>query len=172
MRPIHSQERNPLSKRIACGAMAVAGFVMALFMPSARQASVLVLLGCATLGCGLYLRLSVLGDLELAAACEAGQPHAVCVLRRIGLEFQELQLFAGAAIATAAYHFFRPSLSVFAAALVASLLGLAMGNASVSAFAVALLVMSFARPAPASSSMPVPAAPPPTTAPASSRTFH
>lgn len=145
---------------------------MASFMPTARQTSALVLLGCATLGYGLYLRLSVLDAPELAAVCEAGLPRAVCTLRRIVFEFQDLQLFAGAAIAAAAYHFFRPALTLLTIALVASLLGLTVGDVGVSAFAVAVLVMSFVRPAPASSSMPASDISPPATAPASSRTSH
>jgi hypothetical protein len=150
----------------------MAAFAMALFTPTPRQTNFLVLLVCASLGYGLYLRLSVLESLELAAACAAGLPRAVCSLRRIVIDLQDLQFFAGTALAGALYHFFRPALPAFAIALAATAFGLTVGHVGASALAAALLVIGLARPARAGNSTPAPAGSPQTTGPASSRPTH
>lgn len=150
----------------------MAASTMSTFVPSPRQSNLLILLACAALGYGFYLRYAVVEAPALIAACGEGLPRAVCSLRRFVLELADLQFFAGTALLAAVFHFVRPMPAALAVALVATAFGLTIGDVGASAFAAAILIMAFARPARASSSRRAPAGSPQTTGPASSRTSH
>lgn len=145
---------------------------MRAFEPTPRQTNFLILLGCAVLGYGLYLRFLVVDAPVLELICAEGPVRAVCSLRKIVTELQALQFFAGLALVSALVHFVRPGLVPFAIGLVAAILGLTVGHAGASAFAAALLIMGFARPLHANRSKPMPVVTRQTTGPASSRTSH
>jgi hypothetical protein len=143
------------------------------FLPTPRETNVLVVLGCAALGYGLYLRYAVVESQSLEIACAAGLPRAVCHLRRIVIDLSEMEFFGGAALVAAVLHLVRPRVITFAVGLFAAILGLVLSNNVPSAFATALLVIGFARPerpAPANKPLPASAASGQTTTPASSRT--
>jgi hypothetical protein len=57
--------------------------------------------------------------------------------------------FGIVALALAALHFLRPTLVIFAAALVAAGFGIVLYNVALSSLAVGILLLSFARRAPA-----------------------
>lgn len=144
---------------------------MRLFQPTPRETNALIALGAAALGYALYVRLLVIDAQPVETACTQGLARAVCSLRKITIELQELKLFGGVALLAAIFHLYRPRLATFAVGLVAAIFGLVLYNNALAALAVALLIMGFARPVPvpADKSMPERSARPRTTAPASSK---
>jgi hypothetical protein len=153
----------------------MAAFPMRPFLPTPRETNLLVVLGFAALGCGLYLRHAIVDAPTLELACAAGLPRVSCALRRAVSDFREMQLFGGIAIVAAISHFVRPRLVAFAVALCAAIFGLLLANNELSAIAIGLLVVSFARAvrhSRTSKPQPVPTVPSPTIAPASSKSSH
>jgi hypothetical protein len=139
------------------------------FRVNPRQANILLVLGFGALGYALYLRLFVIEDPTVEAACAASFARAVCTVRRLAIDLSQLQLFGGSALLAALVHLWRPRLDLFAASLTAAIFGLVLYNTGAAALAVGMLVMSFARPVPFDSSMPAPRGRRRTTAPASSK---
>jgi hypothetical protein len=143
---------------------------MHLFLPGPRETNLVIFCGFAALGGALYLRHMLIEAPALEAACAALPSRPACALRRIVIELRDLQFFGGAALLAAILHLLRPQIALFVAALVAAILGLVLGNAALAALAAALLVISFARPAPTSMRMRAPERSPQARAPPSSET--
>jgi hypothetical protein len=150
----------------------MAEFLMRPFLPTPRQTNLLLLLGFAALGLAIYLRHAVLDADFLAIVCLPDKTRATCFARSLLAEFSGLQVFGGVALVFAAIHFWRPELRLFAVAMIGAIFGLLLGNVPVSAFAAAVLVISFARPQRANTQAQTPQAPPQSTMPASSRKTH
>jgi divalent metal cation (Fe/Co/Zn/Cd) transporter len=142
------------------------------FLPTPRQTNFLLLLGFVSIGVGLYLRLQLVGSEPLAAACFAGLARASCELRRFILELYVLEVFGGIALIASAVHFVRPDVATFSVALCAAILGLFLHNVVPSAFAAAILVMSFARPVRGGRPRRVRREAPRATPPANSKVIH
>jgi hypothetical protein len=145
------------------------------FLPSPRETNLLVVLGFAAFGYGLYLRYGLIEAPLLEVGCATGLPRAACGLRRIVIDLHEMEFFGGVALAAAVFHFARPRLAAFAIGLSMAIFGLVLWNSSLSAIAIALLVIGFARPVrpvPASRPLPAPAMQAQTIAPASSKASH
>jgi hypothetical protein len=142
------------------------------FLPTPRQTNLLLLLAFTSIGAALYLRLSIVESDTLAAACFAGAGRASCALRRLIVELYALEFFGGVALIAATVHFFRPHALTFGVALCAAILGLFLNNVVPSAFSVAILVMSFARPVQGGRPRPMRRTAKPATPPASSRAIH
>jgi hypothetical protein len=140
------------------------------FLPTPRETNFLLLLGFLTLGAAIYLRQSLSDTEALAALCIGGSPRPACSLYRFLTELSALEFFGVVALFAAALHFWRPEIKLFSVALVATILGLFLGNIGVSAFAAAILVVAFARPVNASKRGKGQSGPPPSTTRASSRT--
>jgi hypothetical protein len=118
-----------------------------LFVPSPRAIAVLTALGAAALACSLYMRYGAIQNTELGLACQANPGGAFCTLRRLTISLYEYSIFGVIALGAALINLLRPSVSLFALALVAAGLGIVLYNVMLSAIAVALLILSFARPA-------------------------
>jgi len=142
------------------------------FLPTPRQTNLLLLLAFATIGAALYLRISIVESDILAAACFAGAERASCGLRRLIFELYALEVFGGVALIAATVHFFKPDAMAFGTALCAAILGLFLNNVVPSAFAAAILVMSFARPVRGGRPRQAPRTARRATPPASSRATH
>jgi hypothetical protein len=142
------------------------------FLPTPRQTNLLLLLAFTAIGVALHLRISIVESDTLAAACFAGAERASCGLRRFIHELYALEVFGGVALIAAAVHFFKPDAMTFGIALCAAILGLFLDNVVPSAFAAAILVMSFARPARGGRPRPVQRAAGRATPPASSKATH
>jgi hypothetical protein len=142
---------------------------MRMFLPNPRQTNLALLFAFGALFCAFAIRHFVTGSREVELACAAGLPEAVCFLRNAAIDFRDTQLFGGIALIAAACHLRRPDFRLFLIALTAAVFGLMLYNAALSAVAVGLLILSFARPVPLPKSMHERAAAPRTTGPASSR---
>lgn len=142
------------------------------FLPTPRESNILIVLGFAAAGAAIYLRYAVTDSAALASACASGSVRASCWIRRFIGEFSDLQLFGGAALIAAVLHFLRPRVAVFACALTTATFGLFLGNPEASAFALALVILAFARPLRASKPATAPGTPPPPAPPANSKSIH
>ena len=117
------------------------------FLPSARQTSWLIGIALVSLGYALYLRYLVIENVPVGLACDAGAQTWICLSRKVGLAFDEHGVFGWVAAGAAVLTFIRPNVICFAIALAASGLGVVLHNAGLAGFAVALIVLSLARPA-------------------------
>jgi hypothetical protein len=120
-----------------------------LFLPTARQINWLLVVGFLALGEALYLRYLAIEYGPVALACQAGLQTWLCGTFRLVIVLFNLSAFGWVALAAAVLNLLRPSLVFVAVALAAAGFGLVLHNADLSGLAVALLVVSLARPAPA-----------------------
>jgi hypothetical protein len=120
-----------------------------IFLPSARQTNLLLVVGFSCLGYALYLRYLVIEQSAVGLACEAGLATWLCATRRVVLVLFNRNVFGIVALGAAALNFIRPSLVLFLIALAAASSGLVLYNVALSSVAIAVLILSFSRPQPA-----------------------
>jgi hypothetical protein len=117
-----------------------------LFMPTKRASAVLAVLGLAALGTALYLRYAIIQNSTIGVACEAGEQSLLCQLRLAVILMFVQGVFGWVALIASGVQLWRPHVVAFGTGLIFALLGLVLYNTRVSALAVALLVLSLARP--------------------------
>ena len=120
-----------------------------LFVPSRRAVVVLAVLGLAALGIALFLRYGIIQNTPIGLACEAGENSLTCKLRLAVIVMFIQDCFGWTAMIAAGVQLWRPNSIALGVGLVFALLGLVLYNTRASALAVTLLVLSFARGAPA-----------------------
>jgi hypothetical protein len=118
-----------------------------LFLPRPRTLATLGLLGAGALGCSFYMRYFGVQNTEVGLACQAGLDSLFCMLRRLTIALYEHSIFGIVALGAALINLLRPTISLFALALIAAGLGIVLYNVALSGLAVAVLILSFARPA-------------------------
>lgn len=119
-----------------------------LFMPTARQVNWLLIAGFLALGYALYIRYLWIEQSAFGLACDGGLTTWSCAAKKLVAALFDRNVFGIAALALAALHVLRPTLVIFAAALVATGFGIVLYNVALSALAAGLLILSFARRAP------------------------
>ena len=119
-----------------------------LFRPSLRQIAWLAAITAAALGYALYLRHLVIEQSAVGIACQTGTQSWLCTSRRVAIALFTPSVFGYAAIGAALLNLMRPSFVLCAIALLAAGFGIVLYNVALSALAVALLILSLARPAP------------------------
>jgi hypothetical protein len=107
-----------------------------------------VLLAAAAVALSCYLRYRVIEQPTIGIACETGGTSSLCAIRRATITLFQLSALGTVALAAAVLNLLRPSVVLVAIALVAAGFGIVLYNVALSALAVALLVLSLARPAP------------------------
>jgi len=120
-----------------------------LFLPTARQANWLLIIGFLSVGEALYLRFTAIENSNVALACHAGLNTWLCSTDRIVVMLFEHEIFGAVAVAAALLNLLRPSLALVGLALAAAGFGLVLHNVDLSALAVGALILSLARRAPA-----------------------
>jgi hypothetical protein len=120
------------------------------FLPAARQITLLLAVGLLSLGCALTLRYRVIEQSSIGLACDAGLQSWLCAPRKAVIVLFNHSVFGAAALAAAVLNLIRPSVLLLGLGLAAGGLGIVLYNVEISALAVALLILSLARPAPAS----------------------
>jgi hypothetical protein len=120
----------------------------ALFLPTARQTNVLLVVAFLCLGEAMYLRYMVMENSTMSLACQAGLATWLCDSFRLVNMLYPHQVFGGAALVLALLNLMRPSIVLAAVALAAAAFGIVLHNADLSALAAGLLILSLARPAP------------------------
>jgi hypothetical protein len=119
-----------------------------LFLPSRRASAILAVLGVAALGTALFLRYVIIQNSTIGVACEAGEESLTCKVRLAVILMFVQDCFGWVAMIAAGVQLWRPNVVAFGTGLVFALLGLVLYNTRASALAVALLVLSLARPSP------------------------
>ena len=117
-----------------------------LFVPTARETNLLLVVGFLSLGYALYLRYLVIEQSTVGLACEAGMQTWLCLIRRVAIALFNHWVFGIAALAAAVINLMRPSILLCALGLGAAAFGLVLYNTGLSALAVPLLMLSLARP--------------------------
>ena len=120
-----------------------------LFRPSARQTNWLLIVGMLALGEALYLRYLAIEHASTSLACQGGLQTWLCVSFRSAIALYNNSVFGFLALGAAVLNLVRPSIVLVSVALAAAGFGLVLHNAGLAGLAVALLILSLARPAPA-----------------------
>ncbi len=113
------------------------------------QVQFLLIVGFLTVGYSLYLRYLAVEYSPVARACDAGLQTMVCTSRLVATYLFKHYVFGTAALVIATLHVMRPSIVLLTGGLVAAGLGIVLYNVAPSGIAVGLLILGFARPAPA-----------------------
>ena len=122
---------------------------MKLFLPSPRAANILLIIGFCSVGYALYLRYLVIEQSSVSLACEGLLNTWLCLTRKVVTALFRNSAFGILALAAAALNLLRPSVVLTAVALAAAGFGVVLYNVGLAGIAVALLILSLARRAPA-----------------------
>jgi hypothetical protein len=120
-----------------------------LFLPTARQNNWLLLIAFLAIGEALYVRYMAIENLNVELACQAGLKTWLCGVFHISIALSSHYVFGAIALGAALLNFIRPSIVLVAVALAAGGFGIALHNPELSALATGVLILSLARPAPA-----------------------
>ena len=113
------------------------------------QVQWLLVVGFLTIGYALYLRYLAIEYSTVALACDAGLQTVLCEARLLATYLFRNSVFGIVAIIIAALHLIRPSIVLLTLGLIAAGFGIVLYNIGLSGIAVGLLILGFARPAPA-----------------------
>lgn len=119
------------------------------FRPSAVQVQWLLVVGFLSVGYALYLRYFAIEYSAVALACDGGLPTLLCKTRATITYLFKNDVFGIAAMIVAVLHIIRPSMVTLTAGIVAAGFGIVLYNIGLAGVAIALMILGFARPAPA-----------------------
>jgi hypothetical protein len=118
------------------------------FLPTARATHWLLIVGFLAVGEALYLRYLAIEYAQVSLACQAGLKTWLCASFRVVIALYNHSVFGYVALAAAVLNLVRPSIVLMSIAIAAAGFGLVLHNADLAGLAVALLMLSLARPAP------------------------
>jgi len=113
------------------------------------QVQFLLVVCFVTVGYALYLRYLAIELSTVGLACEAGLQTMLCKSRALATTLFKNSVFGTVALVIAVLHVMRPSIALLTAGLIAAGLGIVLYNVALSGIAIGLLILGFARPAPA-----------------------
>lgn len=119
------------------------------FRLTAYQVQWLLVVGFVTVGYALYLRYLGIEFSGTALACDAGLQTLICKARTLATYLFRNSVFGIVALIIATLHVIRPSIVLLTLGLIAAGLGIVLYNLVLSGLAIGLLILGFARPAPA-----------------------
>jgi hypothetical protein len=113
------------------------------------QVQWLLVVGFSTIGYALYLRYLAVEFSTVALACDAGLQSMLCEARLLATYLFKHFVFGIVALIIATLHVIRPSIVLLTLGLIAAGFGIVLYNIGLSGLAIGLLILGFARPAPA-----------------------
>ncbi|MDR3466205.1 MAG: hypothetical protein P4M07_09700 [Xanthobacteraceae bacterium] len=119
------------------------------FRLSAYEVQWLLVVGFATVGYAIYIRYLAIEYSPVGLACDAGLQTVLCKTRLLMTWLFRHSVFGSAALVIAVLHLMRPSIVTLTAGLIVAGLGIVLYNITLSGIAIGLLILGFARPAPA-----------------------
>ncbi|MGJ5045717.1 hypothetical protein ACQR09_01540 [Bradyrhizobium oligotrophicum] len=119
------------------------------FRLSPYQVQWLLIVGFVTVGYALYLRYLAIELSSVALACDAGLQTLACKSRAVATPLFKNSVFGATALVIAVLHVMRPSIVLLTGGLIAAGVGIVLYNIVLSGLAIGLLILGFARPAPA-----------------------
>jgi Ni,Fe-hydrogenase I cytochrome b subunit len=119
------------------------------FRLTSYQVQFLLVVGFITVGYALYLRYFGIEFSAFALACDAGLQTVLCKARLVATSLFRNSVFGIVALIIATLHVIRPSIVLLTGGLIVATLGIVLYNVVLSGLAIGLLILGFARPAPA-----------------------
>jgi hypothetical protein len=119
------------------------------FKLTARQVQWLLIVGFLSVGYAIYLRYLAIELSSTALACDAGLQSTLCKSRLVMTYLFKNSVLGIAAVVIATLNLMRPSVVLITGALIAAGFGIVLYNVALSGIAIGLLILGFARPAPA-----------------------
>jgi hypothetical protein len=119
------------------------------FRLSALQVQWILIVGFLTVGYALYLRYMAIEFTQVRLECEGGLQTMLCKTRVLMTYLFKSYVFGIVALIVAVLHLIRPSIVTLTVGLVAACFGIVLYNIGLSGVALGLLILGFARPAPA-----------------------
>jgi hypothetical protein len=113
------------------------------------QVQWLLIVGFLSVGYALYLRYLAVEFSTVALACEAGLETLLCKTRILATVLFKNSVFGITALVIAVLHLIRPSIVLLTGGVIAAGFGIVLYNIELSGIAIGLLILGFARPAPA-----------------------
>jgi hypothetical protein len=113
------------------------------------QVQWVLIVGFLSVGYALYLRYMAIEFSPVALACDAGLPTMLCKTRVLMTYLFRNSVFGTVALIVAVLHIIRPSIVLLTVGLIAAGFGIVLYNIGLSGIAIGLLILGFARPAPA-----------------------
>jgi hypothetical protein len=113
------------------------------------QVQWILIVGFVTVGYALYLRYLAVEFSSVALACDAGLQTLLCKTRILATALFKNSVFGITALVIAVLHLIRPSIVLLTGGVVAAGFGIVLYNIELSGIAIGLLILGFARPAPA-----------------------
>ncbi|WP_298876615.1 hypothetical protein [uncultured Bradyrhizobium sp.] len=113
------------------------------------QVQFLIVVGFVTVGWALYVRYLAIEFSQVALACDAGLQTMICKARSLSTSLFKNSVFGIVALVIATLNLMRPSIVLLALGVVAAGLGIVLYNIVLAGLAIGLLILGFARPAPA-----------------------
>jgi hypothetical protein len=113
------------------------------------QVQFLLVVGFVTVGYAFYLRYLAVELSTVALACDAGLQSMLCKMRALATYLFKNSVFGISALIIATLHVMRPSILLLTLGLIAAGFGIVLYNIQLSGIAIGLLILGFARPAPA-----------------------
>ena len=113
------------------------------------QVQWLLVVGFVTVGYALYLRYLAIELASVALACDAGLHTLLCKTRVLATSLFKNSVFGIVALVIATLHLIRPSIVLLTLGVTAAGFGIVLYNIGLSGLAIGLLILGFARPAPA-----------------------
>jgi hypothetical protein len=113
------------------------------------QVQWLLIVGFSTVGYAIYVRYLAIEFSQTSLACDAGLQTMLCKTRSLATYLFRHSVFGTVALVIAVLHVIRPSIVLLTGGLIAAGLGVVLYNIGLSGLAIGLLILGFARPAPA-----------------------
>jgi hypothetical protein len=113
------------------------------------QVQFLLVVGFVTVGYALYLRYLAVEFSQVALACDAGLQTVICKARATATVLFKNSVFGIVALVIATLNLMRPSIVLLTLGVIAAGLGIVLYNIVLSGIAIGLIILGFARPAPA-----------------------
>lgn len=113
------------------------------------QVQFLIVVGFVTVGWALYVRYLAIEFSQVALACDAGLQTMICKARSVSTSLFKNSVFGIVALVIATLNLMRPSIVLLTLGVIAAGLGIVLYNIVLSGLAIGLLILGFARPAPA-----------------------
>ena len=113
------------------------------------QVQWLLIVAFMSVGYALYLRYLAIENSQVGLACDAGLQTLICKARAVSTVLFKNSVFGIVALVVATLNLMRPSIVLLTVGLIAAGLGIVLYNVVLSGLAIGLLILGFARPAPA-----------------------
>jgi hypothetical protein len=113
------------------------------------QVQWLLIVGFVTVGYAIYVRYLAIEFSQTSLACDAGLQTMLCKTRSLATYLFRNSVFGVVALVIAILHLIRPSIVLLTGGLIAAGFGVVLYNIGLSGLAIGLLILGFARPAPA-----------------------